>query len=164
MCHLRPMLPFLMPWKARLLPRTLIPMLPDGTPTLPVSRLAAENNFLKARKMLHHTYLEVRLIFLEICSGIVYFTSVSRFSVESFSYLVHSYDIFWSWIWRIERSCDTYSIFSNSRDIVVQVIKKGYFTAVFFYLFTILNSHHSSLPITFVYFSYWPIAFLGEIE
>merc|ERR1712109_178841 len=28
-------------------------------PILPVSRLVAENNFPKARKMLHHTYLEV---------------------------------------------------------------------------------------------------------
>ena len=35
-------------------------------------------------------------------------------------------------------------------------------TAVFFCLFTILNSRYSSQPITFVYFSNWPIASLGE--
>ena len=32
----------------------------------------------------------------------------------------------------------------------------------FFNLFTILNSRHSSQPITIVYFSSWPIASLGE--
>ena len=35
-------------------------------------------------------------------------------------------------------------------------------TAVPFYLFTILNYHHSCQPISCVYFSNWPITLLGE--